>query len=232
MPHQTRGTLLRAIALIRTTSLLLTVVGGAGLLKLARTQTPEIDGAAINDRDALRNAVVEEEKRGAALTYSQSYSSSHKPVFLRGTLYSTIASFTAQKCELKIGTTIIDRYSGQVDGREIDSTQSSYQSTAEFVLTPEIAGAVQLLEARPGQLERGTRPVCAERQTCTIEWLKVGAKQPLMRVTRTTNDIAGYNGFVKDFDGMTDRFWIPVSSERAGDELKALLAKFAATCSQ
>jgi hypothetical protein len=221
---------LRAIALIRTTLLLLTVIGGVAPLKFARAQTLDGGGSVISDRSALMSAAMEEEKKGAALTYTQSYSSEHKPVFIRGTLYATIASFTAQKCELKIATTIVDRYSGQVDGSEINSTQSSYHSIAEFVLTPEIAGAVQLVEAKPGQLEKGTRPICAERQTCAIEWLKFEAKQRVIRVTRTTNDIAGYNGFVKDFDGVMDRFWIPVSSESAGLELIKLLKSFAAGC--
>jgi hypothetical protein len=51
-------------------------------------------------------------------------------------------------------------------------------------------------------------------------------------VRKTNNDIVGYNGFVKNFDGMIDRFWIPVSSESAGKELKALFARFASTCGQ
>ncbi len=211
---------------------MLTVIGGAGPLKFVRAQTPERRGSATDDRNALSSAVVAEEKNGAILAYTQNYRSDHKQVLLTGTLYAAITTFTATRCKLTIGTTTVDRYSGQVDGSEIGETQARYDSSGEFLLTPEIAGTVQLVEATPAQLARGTHPICAEHQACAIEWLKFETKQPVMRVMKSTNDVAGYNGFVKNFDGMTNRYWIPVSSERAGKELRSLIASFANTCGQ
>jgi hypothetical protein len=223
---------LRAIASICTTLLLLTMIDGPGPLRFARAQAPGRSGSATNDRDALMSAAVAEEKKGTELSYTQNYHSDHKQVLLKGTLYAAITSFNATKCKLTIDTAIVDRYSGQVDRDEINDTQTRYDSSAEFVLTPEIAGSIQLVEARPGQLETGTHPICDEQRACAIEWLKLETKQPVMRVWKTNNDLAGYNGFVKIFDGMIDRFWIPVSSESAGKELMTLVANFASTCSQ
>lgn len=178
------------------------------------------------------SAVTAEEKKGAELSYTQNYHSDQKPVLLKGTLYAAITSFNATKCKLTIDTTIVDRYSGQVDRDEIRDTQAKYDASAEFVLTAEIAGSIQLVVARPGQLEKGTHPVCDEQRACAIEWLKIETKQPVMRVRKSNNDVVGYNGFVKNFDGVSDRFWIPVSSESAGKELMAVIASFASTCGQ
>ena len=53
-----------------------------------------------------------------------------------------------------------------------------------------------------------------------------------MKLSSVTNDVENFNGFIKDFDGMVDRFWIPVSSQEAGNDLTARLKSFAATCAQ
>jgi hypothetical protein len=194
-----------------------------GPLLFAQMQSSKENGA-------LMSAMNTEEKRGTVLFYSQNYSAGHRPVFFKGTLYAAITGFATNKCKLTIGSRIVDRYSGQVDRDRVDETQSSYDDSVEFALTPELAGSLRLIEARPSQLESGTNPVCGERKICAIEWLKFQAKSKVMRRTRVTNDIAGYAGFVKDFDGMVDEVWVPVSSESAGQELISMLKNFAATC--
>jgi hypothetical protein len=76
-------------------------------------------GSTANRPDASQNSLnalaSAEEKLGSTLTYVQSYRSGGKLAVIKGTVYAGISSFTANKCELTIGTTVVDRYSGQFD---------------------------------------------------------------------------------------------------------------------
>lgn len=220
---------MKVVAFTRNAFLALAVIGS-----LEQTCHPQSSGPPANGPAASRNSLITlasaEEKRGTVLTYVQNYRSGGKLVFIKGTVYAGISAFAANKCELTIGTTVVDRYSGQLDKSMIKETQNDYNYTGVFRLTRDIADSLRLAEAPPSPLENGTHPICRERQRCTFHWVEIRAKDKVIKLTSTTNDVAGYNGFVTDFNDVTDHLWIPVSSPQAGLELVSLLKSFAVSC--
>jgi hypothetical protein len=182
--------------------------------------------------NGLINTADPEEKRGIALFYTQNYRSQGKSVLFTGSLYSGITAFKVRKCDLTISTTIVDRYSGQIGNSPVKDTQSVYNNSAEFQLTPEIAESLRMSEGRPKQLPIATNPTCADKQGCTIYWLEFRAKRRVMKFKSMTNDVTDFNGFVTNFDGMVDQFWIPISSPDAGKDLISSLQGYAISCRQ
>ena len=226
------GALLKVIDIARVAFAVLAVIGSMERTCSSQSQAPAVNSSADVSGSGLLSAATAEEAKGTNLFYTQDYRSGRRLVQFKGTLYAGITAFTAKKCELTIGTTIVDRYSGQIDKSKINDTQSTYNYSIEFALTPEIADSLRLIEARPSQLENGTRAVCAEQRTCVVNWLEIRARRQVIKLTSVTNDVEHYDGFIKDFDGMVDRFWIPVSSQDAGNDLISWLKSFAATCAQ
>ena len=198
----------------------------------SQSQAVAIADSADGSATALLSAANAEEKKGTNLFYIQNYRAGRRLVLFKGTLYAGITAFATKKCELMMGTTTVDHYSGQIDKSKINDTQSIYNYSLEFTLTPDIAESLHLIEAKPSQLENGTHAACAEQRSCSINWLELRAKRQVMKLTSITNDVEHYDGFVKDFDGMVDRFWIPVSSQDAGNGLISRLKSFAATCAE
>ncbi|HEV2486216.1 MAG TPA: hypothetical protein VGT08_11855 [Terracidiphilus sp.] len=223
---------MRAVAVARIALLILNAVVTLHPASFSQSRGTAASGTEDGSESGLIRAADGEQKRGINLFYTQNYRSAGRPVRFSGSLYAGITAFTVNKCNLTIGTNIVDRYSGQIGKGTIKNTQSSYQYSVEFVLTTEIADALRLTEARPNQLENGTNPVCADRRACTIYWLELRAKRPVMKLTSITNDIAGYDGFIRNFDGMVEQFWVPISSSDAGKELISKLQSFAITCRQ
>lgn len=179
----------------------------------------------------LIDAANAEEGRGTTLSYVQSYRSGGKLVFIKGIIYAGIAKFAVDQCKLTIGTTVVDRYSGRIDKSVIKDTQNIYNYSGVLALTKDLAYSLQLVEAQPSPLENGTHPVCQEKPGCAIRWIELRVKKSkAIHLASTTNDVTGYDGFVTDFDGMTNRFLIPVSSLQAGQNLIALLNGFSASC--
>lgn len=128
-----RETLLRVLTFTRTAFLALAAIGS-----LEHTCHPQSPGSTTNRPDASQNSLntlaSAEEKLGTALTCVQSYRSGGKLVVIKGTVYAGISSFTAKKCELTIGTTIVDRYSGQFDKSMIKKRRMSTTTLACFGL--------------------------------------------------------------------------------------------------
>lgn len=213
---------------------LLILNGVAAMYSRSFAQGPGATASSIPEarENGLVNTADAEEKRGIALFYTQKYRSQGKPVLFTGTLYSGITDFKVKKCDLIISTTIVDRYSGQIGNSQVKDTQSVYNNSAEFELTPEIADSLRVSEGRPKQLPIGTNPTCAEKQGCTIYWLEFRAKRLVMKFKSMTNDVTDYDGFVTNFDGMVDEFWIPISSPDAGKDLISHLQSYALTCRQ
>jgi hypothetical protein len=133
-------------------------------------------------------------------------------------------------CRMKIDTTIADYYSGTIGRKQVDPTRNVYRTSVDFILTPEIAKSLKVMKARPGQLDEGTHPVCSEHQPCVLNWIELSSERPQMQVTEFTNDIEGYDGFVKNFDAPQDRFLVPVSSPAAGNELISKMQVLADAC--
>jgi hypothetical protein len=197
---------------------------------LAQTPAAPESAAAMVESDLLRSFAAEE-KRGDAFFYTQSYYALHgQHVIFKGSIFASIADVKVSGCRMKIDTTIADRYSGTIGRRRVDPTQSLYRISAHFMLTPEIAQFLKVVKARPGQLDEGTHPVCSDHQPCVLNWIELRSERPEMQVTEFTNDIQGYDGFVKEFDAPVDRFLVPVSSPAAGNELISRMQALAGAC--
>jgi hypothetical protein len=223
---------LKVIDITRNAFAVLAVIGSMDQMSFSQSQAPAMNSSAGGSGSGLLSAANAEEEMGTNLFYTQNYRSGRRLVLFKGTLYAGITAFTAKKCELTIGTTIVDRYSGEIGRSKINDTQNIYNYSIEFALTPDIADSLRLIEARPSQLENGTHAECAEQRACAMNWLEIRAKRRVIKLTSITNDVEHYDGFVKDYDGMVDRFWIPVSSRDAGNDLISRLRSFAATCAQ
>jgi hypothetical protein len=184
-----------------------------------------------SEEELIRTADAERDK-GVALFYTQHYRSGGKLVVLKGSLYAAITGFGVNKCNLTIGTTVVDHYSGQIGNGKIGDTWGTYNHSVQLLLTQEIADSLILVEATPLELESGTSAMCDDNRACRIQWLQLRAKSPTIHLITTTNDVAGYDGFVKNFDAQVDQFRMPVSSRDAGKELISNLQRVAATCGQ
>lgn len=182
-------------------------------------------------QSGLLSSFAAEAKRGDSFFYTQSYYALHgQHVFFKGSIYAGIADVNVSGCRLRIETTIADRYFGSIGRKRVAPTQNIYRIAADFLLTPEIAQSLKVIEARPGQLDTGTHPVCADHRWCALHWIEVRSERPEIQVTELTNDIQGYDGFVQNFDDPVDRFLVPVSSPAAGSELIAKMQALADTC--
>jgi hypothetical protein len=223
---------LKVVAGARIALLVLNAVGALYFRSIAQSPGTETSSMPVGSENGLINATDAEEKRGISLFYTQNYRSHGQPVVFTGSLYSGITEFKVKKCDLTIDTTIVDRYSGQIGNNQVNVTQNIYNNSVEFQLTQEIADSLRVSEGRPKQLPRGTNPTCADRQSCTILWLEFRAKQRVMKFKSMTNDVTDYNGFITNFDGMVDQFWIPISSSDAGKGLISNLQGYAVTCRQ
>jgi hypothetical protein len=195
-------------------------------------QTPAApDATAAMAQDDLLRSFATEEKIGDAFFYTQSYYALHgQHVFFKGSIFATIADVKVSGCRMKIDTTIADYYSGTIGRKQVDPTRNVYRISVDFTLTPEIAKSLKVIKARPGQLDQGTHPVCSDHQPCVLNWIELSSERPEMRVAEFTNDVEGYDGFVKNFDAPQDRFLLPVSSPGAGNELISKLQALAGTC--
>lgn len=223
---------MRVLVCARPVLLALLAAGTFAPTALAQSAGAAVSGTGQRSEYGLVSVADAEEKRGVDFSYTQNYRSAGKPVLFKGSLYAGITAFKVNKCSLAIGTRIVDRYSGQIGKSTIKDTQSIYDYSVEFTLTQELADSLRLAEVRPSQLENGTNPACSEKRACAIDWLEFRAKGPVIKMTILTNDIEGYDGFVRNFDGMVDQFRIPVSSSDAGNTLIAKLQSLAIMCRQ
>lgn len=214
----------------RTCVACLWLAGFQGLPLFAQTPAAPVAAAATAQDDLLRSFAAEE-KRGDTFFYTQSYYALHgRHVIFKGSMYAAIADVKVSGCKMRIDTTIADRYSGTIGKRRVDPTQSLYRISADFMLTPEVAKSLKVIKARPGQLDEGTHPACSDHLPCVLNWIEISSERPEIQVTEFTNDIQGYDGFVKDFDAPVDRFLVPVSSPTAGSELISRMQALAGVC--
>ena len=198
-------------------------------------QTPAAPEAATALAESAENDLLlsftAEEKRGDAFSYTQSYYALHgQHVFFEGSIYAAIADVKVSGCRIKIDTTIADTYSGTIGRKPVDPTRNVYRTSVDFILTPAIAKSLKVIKARPGQLDEGTHPVCSDHQPCVLNWIELSSERPQLQVAEFTNDVEGYDGFVKNFDAPQDRFLVPVSSPAAGNELISKMQALAGAC--
>jgi hypothetical protein len=219
--------------MLKSCVVFLLLAGFVGLLIFAQSPaSPDAAAASAEgaESDLLRSFAAEE-KRGDAFFYTQSYYALHgQHVSFKGSIFATIADVKVTGCRMKIDTTIADTYSGTIGRNLVDPTRNVYRTSVDFILTPEIAKSLKVMKARPGQLDEGTHPVCSEHQPCVLNWIELSSERRQMQVTEFTNDIEGYDGFVKNFDAPQDRFLVPVSSPAAGNELISKMQALADAC--
>ncbi len=193
--------------------------------------TPSLSIRNSNPTEETAIATLESEKtRGPWVFYAQQYWSNGKFISLHGSVYAGITAVHQSGCALHIDTIAVDHFSGLIGRKRLAETWNRYESAVEFRLTPEIGDGLRVIAARPEQLEEGTYATCEGPHGCRMEWLEIRAAQPALKVRRLTNDIANYDGMVKDRDGLAASFRIPLSSARAGEDLIAKLRNLAPTC--
>jgi hypothetical protein len=184
----------------------------------------------IAQKDFMRS-VTENEKQGEYFFYTQSfYDGQNEPVFYQGSIYGAITDVTVDRCRIRINTSITDLFTGTIKKKSIGRIQTVDLSSADFVLAPEITNSLAVVERVPIQLLEGTHPVCPGRRSCAFTWVMLQAEHPVIHETVTTNDIAGYDGFARNFDGFVDHFLIPVNSEDSGRELLSKFRALAGVC--
>lgn len=188
---------------------------------------------AATPRDDLIRLFQAENERGTSIFYTQTYGLRGRRVELHGSIVGMIRGVQADGCRLKIESVIDDRYSGSIGRKLIGQTQNRYIMSVEFKLTTKMAANLTTVNARPvRQLNGDTNAVCSGDRQCRLTWLKLVADAPVIQETEITNDLAGYDGDVKDFDGSVDQFLLPVSSADVGNGLIAKMRVFAQSCGQ
>ena len=197
-----------------------------------QSKRPVMGDTANSSARKLISAVDAEKKKGVVLSYTQPYRSDGKPVMYTGTLYLAITAFSLKQCDAKVNTIVVDRFSGRAGEKPVGDTSTSYEYSADVTLTPEIIRSSSVSEESPSQLDGRTHPTCADHGPCTVHWLELQGSRPVIRLTIMSNDAADSDELEKTFDGMVKRFWIPVSSRDAGEELVSALQNFAASCRQ
>ena len=184
-------------------------------------------------RDDLIRSIQSESKKGTTISYTQAYGPRGRRVEFHGSIFGVIQGFQADGCELKIESVLVDLYSGSIGGKLVGRTQTKYATTIDFKLTPKMAADLKAVTARPvQQLAEGTNAVCAGGRQCDLTWLKLTADAPVIREVEVADDLADYNGDVKDFDGWVSQVFLPVSSVEAGNDLIAKMRGLAQSCVQ
>jgi len=169
----------------------------------------------------LLDVIEAEAKRGAYLSYTQSYVDSEKErVSYHGSIHGAIKSVEVNGCTLKLSVEIVDYFSGVVDHNRLGPQEERSFYTASFTLTNAIANALTIVEARPTQLANGTKFSCSANASCTFTWLVIQATDQAIKETRTTNRLV-------DFNGNTRRFLVPLSSAEVGKELMGRMRSLA-----
>jgi hypothetical protein len=196
----------------------------------AQTSSPAAPADAAARSELLSSFQVESQ-RGSYIFYTQTYSLHGRRVEFHGSIFGVIQEVQADGCKLKIKSEIFDHYSGNIGNKLVGQTQNTYTTSIDFKLTPKIAEALKIVDARPvRQLASGTETVCSGTQKCSLTWIKLKADNPEIQMTDITNDVADYEGEIKDFDGAVDQAYLPVSSTEAGNELVAKMRAFAQSC--
>lgn len=191
------------------------------------------ESSAATAREELIRAFQKESNLGTHILYRQSYKVHHRHIEFEGSIYGQIQEMQADKCELKINSTLVDRYSGTIGDGPVGQTQNEYKSSFQFTLTAKRAAALEVVSARPvRQLSIESHAVCSEVPNCFLTWIRLKSDTRSIHLTEFTSDIADYDGLVKDFDGQVDQFWLPVSSREAGMDLIAKMQAYAENCAR
>ncbi len=170
----------------------------------------------------LLNAAQDEEKRGAYVFYTQRFiDQQNQWASYVGSVFGGLMGLKVNGCEIKLDVEIQDIFTGTVGKKKTGRQIDTFKYSVSFALTREIADGLSLEAARPSPLAANTHSVCAEKPSCSFEWLVVRAKQPVIWETRVLNGLL-------DANGATDRFQVPVSTAERGAAIVAGMKALAA----
>ncbi|MFP5236173.1 MAG: hypothetical protein ACLGSD_09735 [Acidobacteriota bacterium] len=208
----------------------LLILGALAATTQAQTTSTLTTRPPTTTDDSPLSLLQSEEANGPSFYYTQHYRSNGREVLLNGTIYTAITGAQVKGCAIHLNTMLVDHFVGHNGRRKVPGTWNRYKTSLDFVLTPEIAAALRVIQGRPSQLDAATYPRCSERPRCTIEWLQITAPRADLKLRRITNDVADYDGYIQDKNGTVASFLVPLSSARTGEDLIARLRKTAATC--
>jgi hypothetical protein len=207
--------------------LLLTVPFCAG------AQAPPSVTSNQSARDELLSLFQAENKRSTYIFYTQTYSLHGRRIEFHGSIFGAIQDVQVTGCDLKVKSGIFDYYSGNIGSKLVRQSQNKYITSIDFKLTPKMAEDLTVVDARPvRQLAEGTNAVCSGERQCNLTWLKLKAESPMIQMIDITDDVANYDGELKDFDGSVAQVYLPISSRQSGDEIIAKMRTFAQLCAQ
>lgn len=167
----------------------------------------------------------DEAKRGTSLFYEQSYLDTRKErVSLHGSVYGVLRDVKLTGCDLEASVQVFDLFSGFVKDSPIGEQQDLTEYSIRFRLTPQLAAALNLIQARPAQLAHTMHTKCRDDPSCTFNWLRIHSTRPDIHERVVLNRFA-------TFDGNVQQVLAPVSSPEAGKQLMRDLQMLAAsTC--
>jgi hypothetical protein len=169
--------------------------------------------------------------RGTSISYTQTYRTHGGRAEFHGSIFGVMQNVQADGCELKIESALFDRYSGSIGKNLIGQTETKYITSVHFRLTQKMTENLKIVDARPvRQLAPDTNAVCFGVRQCNLTWLKLTADAPVIQMTDITNDLLGYDGDIKDYDGPVDHVYLPVSSPEVGNQIVAKMRTFADSC--
>jgi len=180
--------------------------------------------------DSILTVLKSEEANGPSFFYVQHYRSGGREVLLQGSIYAAITNAQVNGCAIHLNTILVDHFAGKNGRRTIPDTWNRYKSSLDFVLTPQIADSLRVIQARPSQLDAATYPRCSEQPRCALDWLQITAPRAELKLRSITNDVADYDGYIQNQNGPVATFLVPLTAARAGEDLIARLRYLSTTC--
>jgi hypothetical protein len=175
-------------------------------------QTVAQDGSTLTP-DAKRKLVdmIESDRsKGEWIFYRQRFlDADNQLVQYQGSVYAAVQNMKIAECKVDMETVIVDHFGGTVGNTGTGQQQDTSAYAISFTLTPEIAKELQVVEARPAQLRRTTRPICDEKPSCQLTWVRIKSAGHKIAERITTNDQI-------EFSGPASTAVFPVSSSDVG----------------
>jgi hypothetical protein len=207
--HKIRGRLSRMSVFICTTVVGLIVIGFPFIHAVAQST------AARNSptEQILVSLLESDEKRGEWIFYRQRFrDTENKWAQYTGSIYAGVKEVTIKGCRINFETVLADHFTGLVGETATGEQQDNSSYSFSFTLTPSIADALEIFEAPPIQLRRTTHPICDEKPSCALTWLRIKTKDQEITQAVVTNNLL-------EFRGTTALALLPVSSPQVGGKI-------------
>lgn len=93
---------------------------------------------------------------------------------------------------------MVDHFDGVVDKKLTGEQQDNTAYSLAFPLTQLLADHLDVLELPPYQLRRSTHPICDQKRSCALTWLRIRVGQTWMEKTLVINNLLIFNGTVPE----------------------------------